>query len=158
MADSRPSDKRPNDKRPSDTSPSDQADEKRATIMIVDDQEMVRTLVADLLTELDYEVITACDGHDALDRYRQMMEEAKAHDRPEHPVDLVILDMILPKIDGMETFDRLRELNPGVRVILSSGYDLDDRVNEVLGRGALGFIQKPYHIETLLNMVRKVLV
>lgn len=158
MADMSPSDTSPSDMSPSDTSPSDQADEKRATILIVDDQEMVRTLVADLLTDLDYEVITACDGHDALDLYGRMMEEAQARDRPEHPVDLVILDMILPKIDGMETFDRLRELNPDVRVILSSGYDVDDRVNELLGRGALGFIQKPYHIEALLNMVGKVLV
>jgi two-component system cell cycle sensor histidine kinase/response regulator CckA len=142
----------------SNTSPSNQADEKRATILIVDDQEMVRTLVADLLTDLDYEVITASDGHDAIDLYSRMKEEAQANDQPEHPVDLVILDMILPKIDGVETFDRLRELNPDVRVILSSGYDVDDRVKELLGRGALGFIQKPYHIEALLNMVRKVLV
>lgn len=153
MADSKPSDKSPRDE-----SPSDQAREKRATILIVDDQEMVRTLVADLLAELDYEVVTACDGPDALELYGRMMEEAKASDRPDHPVDLVILDMILPRIDGMETFDRLRELNPDVRVILSSGYDVDDRVKEVLGRGALGFLQKPYHIETLLNMIRKVLI
>jgi DNA-binding response OmpR family regulator len=132
--------------------------ESRGTILIVDDQEMVRTLVADMLTELDYDVIMAEDGQRAVAIYGQMMADAKAQDRPEHPVDLVILDMVLPKSDGKETFDRLREINPDVRVILSSGYDVDDRVKEVLDRGALGFIQKPYHIETLLNMVRKVLV
>ncbi len=132
--------------------------DKRATILIVDDQEMVRTLVADLLGDLDYKVITAKDGQEAVALYRKMMEEARKQERQEHPVDLVILDMILPKGDGKETFEHLREINPDVRVILSSGYDVDDRVREVLGHGALGFIQKPYHIETLLNMVRKVLV
>jgi two-component system cell cycle sensor histidine kinase/response regulator CckA len=132
--------------------------ESRGTILIVDDQEMVRTLVADMLTELDYDVVLAEDGQRAVAIYGQMMADAKAQDRHEHPVDLVILDMVLPKSDGKKTFEQLRKINPDVRVILSSGYDVDDRVKEVLDRGALGFIQKPYHIETLLNMVRKVLV
>jgi len=132
--------------------------DKLATILIVDDQEMVRTLVADLLADLDYEVITASDGQDALAIYRKMTDEARAEEHPEHPIDLVILDMVLPRIDGKETFDRLREINPDVRVILSSGYDVDERAKEVLDHGALGFIQKPYHIEALLSMVRKILV
>jgi DNA-binding response OmpR family regulator len=137
---------------------SDAADQKKATIMIVDDQEMVRSLVADLLTELHYDVITAKDGQEAVDTYRRLMDEAREQDRREHPVDLVILDMVLPNSDGRETFVRLRETNPDARVIISSGYDVDDRVREVLGLGAVGFLQKPYHIETLLNLVRKVLV
>jgi len=132
--------------------------ESRGTILIVDDQEMVRTLVADMLSELDYEVIMAEDGQAAVAVYGKMMADAKEQDRHEHPVDLVILDMVLPKSDGKKTFDLLREINPDVRVILSSGYDVDDRVKDVLDGGALGFIQKPYHIEALLNMVRKVLV
>jgi len=132
--------------------------EDQGTILIVDDQEMVRALVSDLLGELNYKVIAACDGEEAVTLYRSMMEQALEQDRQEHPVDLVILDMILPKLDGKETFDHLRQINPDVRVILSSGYDVDDRVKEVLDHGALGFIQKPYHIESLLNLVRKVLV
>jgi DNA-binding response OmpR family regulator len=137
--------------------PSDGANDKRATILIVDDQEMVRTLVADLLSDSNFEVLTASTGQDAVELYGQMMQEAREQERREHPVDLVILDMILPKGDGVETFERLRSINPDVRVILSSGYDVDDRVRELRDRGALDFIQKPYHIEALLNMVRKVL-
>ena len=135
----------------------DGANDKQATILIVDDQEMVRTLVADLLSDSNFEVITASTGQDAVDLYTQMMEEAREQERLEHPVDLVILDMILPKGDGVETFQRLRAINPDVRVILSSGYDVDERVRDLTDRGALAFIQKPYHIEALLNMVRKVL-
>ena len=131
--------------------------DKLATILIVDDQEMVRSLIADLLTDLHYEVITAGDGQDAIALYKKMTDDAKAQDRPGHPIDLVILDMILPRLDGKETFDRLREINPDVRVILSSGYDVDERAKDVLDHGALGFIQKPYHIEALLAMIRNVL-
>ena len=135
----------------------DGVNDKQATILIVDDQEMVRTLVADLLSDSNFEVLTASTGQDAVDLYTQMMEEAREQERLEHPVDLVILDMILPKGDGVETFQRLRAINPDVRVILSSGYDVDERVRDLTDRGALAFIQKPYHIEALLNMVRKVL-
>jgi two-component system cell cycle sensor histidine kinase/response regulator CckA len=135
----------------------DSANDKQATILIVDDQEMVRTLVADLLSGSNFEVLTASTGQDAVDLYSKMMQEARDQERREHPVDLVILDMILPKGDGVETFHRLRTINPDVRVILSSGYDVDDRVRQLTDSGALAFIQKPYHIETLLNMVRKVL-
>ncbi|MBN1916947.1 MAG: response regulator [Verrucomicrobia bacterium] len=136
----------------------DAADQRKATIMIVDDQEPVRSLVSDLLTGLDFDVITAKDGQEAVETYRRLMDEAREQERIEHPVDLVILDMVLPNCDGKETFQRLRETNPDVRVIISSGYDVDDRVQEAIGLGAVGFLQKPYHIETLLNLVRKVLV
>ncbi len=137
---------------------SDGISESRGTILIVDDQEMVCSLVKDLLGELHYTVYAAKDGEEAVALYRSLMDKAREQERYEHPVDLVILDMVLPKLGGKETFDHLREINPDVRVILSSGYDVDDRVKEVLDRGAVGFIQKPYHIESLLNLVRKTLV
>ena len=68
---------------------------KRGTIMVVDDQEMVRALVSDMLGELDYEVIAVKDGREAVTRYGEMMDRAKEDERHDHPVDLVILDMIL---------------------------------------------------------------
>ena len=131
--------------------------EPKATIMIVEDQEVVRSLVADLLTNLSYGVVTAKDGQEAVATYQRLMDEAREQDRQVHPIDLVILDMVLPNGGGEETFERLRQINPDVRVIISTGYDVDDRVHDILGRGAVGFLPKPYHIETLLNLVHKVL-
>ncbi len=122
------------------------------TILIVDDQEMVRTMVADLLGDLNYNVITAVDGHEAVNTLKRMKENTGPDNAP---VDLVILDMILPKMDGRETFKKLKEIDPGLKVLLSTGYDVNNKVNEVLSEGAVGFIQKPYHIDKLVGIVKE---
>ncbi len=124
----------------------------QGTILIVDDQEMVRTMVADLLGGMNYRVLTAKDGVDAVEMLKEMKEK-RSPERP--PVDLVILDMILPKIDGKETYRRLREIDPEVKVVLSTGYDVNNKISEVLSDGAVGFIQKPYHIDKLVGIVRE---
>jgi two-component system, cell cycle sensor histidine kinase and response regulator CckA len=122
------------------------------TILIVDDQEMVRTMVADLLGGMNYTVLTAKDGLDAVELLKEMKQNAESD---KHPVDLILLDMILPKIDGKETYRRIREIDSHVKVILSTGYDVNNKVNEMLSDGAVGFIQKPYHIDKLVGIVRK---
>ena len=122
------------------------------TILIVDDQEMVRTMVADLLGGMNYNVLTAEDGLDAVQMLKEIKED-KSSERQD--VDLIILDMILPKIDGKETYKRLREIDPEIKVVLSTGYDVNNKVNEVLSDGAVGFIQKPYHIDKLLGIVKE---
>ena len=122
------------------------------TILIVDDQEMVRTMVADLLGGMNYNVITASDGYEAIDKLKTVKDPANPS---KEPIDLVILDMILPEIDGKETYRRLKEIDPNVKVLLSTGYDVDDKVSEVLSDGAIGFIQKPYHIDKLVGLVKE---
>ena len=128
---------------------------KQGTILIVDDQEMVRSMIADLLGGLNYRVFTAKDGLDAVQTYKKVMSRSKKNVSEEEGIDLIILDMILPRMDGKETYCKLKEIDPEVKVILSSGYDIDQKIKEVLNQGAVDFIQKPYHIETLLNKVRK---
>ncbi len=112
-------------------------------------------MVADLLGGLNYRVFTAKDGFDAVQMYKKVMSRSKKRLSEEEGIDLIILDMILPRMDGKETYCKLKELDPEVKVILSSGYDIDQKIKEVLNQGAVDFIQKPYHIETLLNKVRK---
>ena len=72
-------------------------------------------------------------------------------------IDLVILDMVMPKRGGRETFLELQEINPGVRVLFSTGYSQNGKVNEILALGVKGFIQKPYQIRDLLAKVREIL-
>jgi len=72
-------------------------------------------------------------------------------------IDLVILDMVMPGISGGETFDRLREINPAVRVILSSGYSINGQAQNIMDRGCNGFLQKPFRIEQLSAKVRQAL-
>ncbi|MCX7635308.1 MAG: response regulator [Syntrophales bacterium] len=72
-------------------------------------------------------------------------------------IALVILDMIMPGMSGGETFDRFRTINPGIKVLLSSGYSIDGRAQEIMGRGSNGFLQKPFHMERLAEKIREIL-
>ncbi len=117
-----------------------------AVILVVDDDETVRTVTRRMLEQAGHTVLVAADGHQALDVYRQ---------RP--GIDLVLLDMTMPRMDGEETFRELRRVDPGVRVILTSGYNEQDATERFAGKGLAGFIQKPYRPQDLLEKVRAAL-
>ena len=117
------------------------------TILLVDDEEMVLAVAADLLETLGYRVIIAKGGHAALSAYADKGEE----------IDLVLLDLIMPDLSGKETFAQLKSVNPQVRVLLSSGYSLDGEAAAIMQQGCKGFIQKPFDLEQLSNKIRQVL-
>ncbi|HXX63843.1 MAG TPA: response regulator, partial [Bacteroidota bacterium] len=119
----------------------------KETILIVDDEETIRSLVRDILEEIGYHVLGAGNGEEAIEIYRHHSS----------PIDLVILDMTMPGMGGRETFEKLKEVDPGVRAILSTGYSQDERAREVLALGVKGFVQKPYRINELAAAVRRVL-
>ena len=116
----------------------------RETILLADDEPMVVEVGSKMLETLGYRVMTAQGGAQALDLYGRHQDK----------IDLVILDMIMPDMGGRETFDRLKTINAGVRVILSSGYSINGKATEILDRGCLGFIQKPYNLEQLSKKIR----
>ena len=72
-------------------------------------------------------------------------------------VHIVILDMIMPGMSGGEAYDRLREVDPNVKVLLSSGYSMDGQAKKILERGCRGFIQKPYNLRDLSKKIRQIL-
>jgi PAS domain S-box-containing protein len=109
------------------------------TILLVEDEQAVAEVGADMLEKLGYSVLLARSGQEALELYR------KERDR----IDLVLLDMVMPGLGGGEVFDGLRTVNPHVRVILSSGYSMNGRAAEILDRGCRGFIQKPFDLHEL---------
>lgn len=117
------------------------------TILFVDDEPMILEVGGEMLSELGYRVIAVNGGQEALDIF------ASGHDR----IDLVILDMIMPKLGGGETYDRLKAIDPNVRVILSSGYSIDGEAGEILRKGCNGFIQKPFGLGQLSAKIREVL-
>jgi len=112
-------------------------------ILLVEDEELVREFVQDMLGEVGHRVETATDGRRALERYRQIWQE----------IDLVILDMIMPGLDGRDTFRAMKAINPAVRAILASGYSLNQQSQAILAEGALGFVQKPFSPNQLLRAV-----
>ena len=117
------------------------------TILVVDDEEINIDVMEEWLDILGYKVLTASNGREAIDLYRQQG----------HDIDLVLLDMIMPEMNGGEVFDILKEINPDVRVILSSGYSIDGKAKEILLRGVKAFIQKPFRIDSLSQKIREVL-
>jgi PAS domain S-box-containing protein len=119
----------------------------KETILMVDDEEMILDVGKRMLNELGYVLLTAKSGQEAIEIYRGNANR----------IDLVILDMIMPEMDGGETFNKLREINPQVNVLLSSGYSVDGQASEILKRGCSGFIQKPFDLKKLSRKVREML-
>jgi two-component system cell cycle sensor histidine kinase/response regulator CckA len=116
-------------------------------ILIVDDEPTIRTLLQDILTEMGYRVMSAAGGMEAIAQYGP--DGGK--------FDLVILDMAMPGLSGKETFEKLKSIDPNVRVILSTGYSEDERARELLRLGVRAFVQKPYRVDDLAAAVRGVL-
>ncbi len=119
----------------------------KETILVVDDEEIIVTITKEMLKSLGYRVLTAQSGSEALEIYRTRMNE----------IDLVILDMIMPGMNGGETFDHLKTVNPELKAILSSGYSINGQAQAILDRGCLTFLQKPFALRLLSRKLREVL-
>ncbi len=117
------------------------------TVLMVDDEEMVLNVGQAMLEKLGYRVFCASSGQEALTCFERHGEQ----------IDLTILDMVLPDMSGGEIFDRLKARRPDLRVLLASGYSVDEQAREVLARGGSGFIQKPFSLEVLSRKLREVL-
>ncbi len=120
---------------------------QQGIVLVVDDEQSVRQLVGAALTFEGLRVLEAEDGLVAL----RMLED------PALEVDLVLLDMTMPNMDGEETFRRIRQLRPTLQVILSSGYNEQDATSRFVGKGLAGFLQKPYRAQDLIDQIREVL-
>jgi signal transduction histidine kinase/ActR/RegA family two-component response regulator len=112
-------------------------------ILVVDDEAIMRELSQEILAECGYQVLLAENGEEGVDVFR------KEHDR----IDMVLLDMVMPKKSGKEAFIEMKKIDPNVKVLLASGFRKDDRVEEIIKLGLTGFIQKPYTIENLAQAV-----
>jgi CheY-like chemotaxis protein len=119
----------------------------RELILLVDDETEISEIASEMLAEEGYKIVLAKDGFEALRIYQQISDH----------VGLVILDFFLPVMDGDAVFDELRALNPGVNVVLSSGFAEQSKLGAMLAQGLRGFIPKPYTREKLLEQVRSTL-
>jgi two-component system cell cycle sensor histidine kinase/response regulator CckA len=117
------------------------------TILLVDDEEVILEVGKDLLEALGYRVLLARDGKEAIEVYKKNQDE----------IDIVVLDMVMPTMGGGEAYDKMKEINPKVKVLLSSGYSIDSEAAEILKRGCKSFIQKPFMINVLAEEIRDIL-
>jgi PAS domain S-box-containing protein len=116
-------------------------------VLLVDDEDMIIDVGQPMLEKMGYNVLVAKDGREALEIYQKNEQE----------IDIVILDLIMPDIGGGDTYDRLKEINPEIKVLLSSGYSIDGQASEILKRGCSGFIQKPFNMKKLSQKIREIL-
>ena len=116
----------------------------KGTILFIEDEDWIIGITKEMLEKLGYVCFTAENGYDAVCLYKEKGSE----------IDVVILDLIMPGLGGGETFDKLKEINPDVRVILSSGYGMDGEVSDILNRGCCDFIQKPFKMDALSKKVK----
>ena len=119
----------------------------RELILVVDDDPELLEMAGSMLEFEDYRVITAKDGIEALKIYRQMGKK----------VSLIILDYFLPVMNGDAVFDELKAIDPGVQVVLSSGFGEQSTLGGMLARGLRGFLPKPYTHEKLIEHIQSIL-
>ncbi len=117
------------------------------TVLLVDDEDRIVDIGKKILKIMGYKVLIARSGKEAIALYKE--NQAR--------IDIVVLDMIMPEIGGGEAYDRLKEINPHVRVLLSSGYSINGEATEILERGCNGFVQKPFSMKELSRRIREIL-
>ncbi|HJV38266.1 MAG TPA: CHASE domain-containing protein [Geothrix sp.] len=117
------------------------------TILVVDDEESVRGVAGALLRSMGFDVLEARDGQEGLERFKGEGGRIKA----------VLLDLTMPHMDGVEAFRKLRALDPACRVVLMSGYNEQEAVQEFLGKGLVAFVQKPFRRAGLMQAMQKAL-
>jgi len=117
------------------------------TILLVDDEDMIIDVGQGMLKALGYTVLVARGGKEAIELYKANRDK----------IDMVILDMIMPGVGGGETYDRIKEIKPDIKVLLSSGYSINGQAEEILDRGCDGFIQKPFNMRQFSQKIREIL-
>ncbi|MBW1744469.1 MAG: response regulator, partial [Deltaproteobacteria bacterium] len=121
--------------------------EGTGSVLLVDDEELVLEVGKELLEVIGYRVLPAKGGKEAVEIYR----------KNENDIDIVVLDMVMPGMGGGEAYDRLKEINPNVRVLLASGFAVDGEATQILERGCSGFIQKPFNMKDLSEKIEGIM-
>ena len=118
------------------------------TILVVDDEDVMRETASEILKLLGYSTITARNGSEAVDIFREKYSS----------IDLVILDMVMPVMNGREALAAMKELSPSVNVLIASGFIRDEDIDGIKGLGIYGIIRKPYQTSELSRMVHEALM
>ena len=109
------------------------------TILLVDDEDLFRISAKRILEKLGYSVMCACNGQEAVEIFASHSQH----------IDIVVLDMIMPVMGGRETFFKLREIDSDIPVLIASGFTEEDNIKDILSKGAIGFIGKPFDLQSL---------
>ena len=123
--------------------------QRKLVVMVVDDEPDLRNFCVTALGEVATEILTAANGVEAIEQFEKVGGAGK--------IDLVLMDLTMPKMSGPECFQRLRAMDPDLRVLISSGYSLDVDAENLLKGKATGFLPKPYDLNQLMESVERAL-
>ncbi len=126
----------------------DESLDGRGTILVVDDEDFVRTIAGDILSSAGYNILSAAGGLEGIEIYKNKKET----------IDAVLLDTSMPGFSGIDTFKEIKKINNAANIIMSSGFSLDERAKEAMELGARAFIQKPYTSTQLITAVNNVIM
>jgi two-component system, cell cycle sensor histidine kinase and response regulator CckA len=121
---------------------------KRGTVLVIDDNQMVLETSTALLKCMGYTVFSAISGEDALERYGDKLDD----------IDLAIIDMVMPGMDGGECHARIRSINPHIKTILCSGYTMDEEMQAVMEQGCNAFLPKPFTLDQVKSILRQIMI
>lgn len=125
----------------------DMAVRTRKTMLLVDDEEAIRHIGQQLLSDMGYNVLLAKDGLEAVEIYRSKSTE----------IDIILLDIVMPNMGGREAYEQFKKINPRVRVLVWSGANVDDVATEMLKSGCCGFVHKPFSIKQLCEKIKEII-
>jgi two-component system, cell cycle sensor histidine kinase and response regulator CckA len=114
---------------------------------VIDDDHVVNKTITVLLTELGYAVFSASSGEEALEKYTDHL----------YDIDFFLIDMIMPGMGGGELYTRIKQLKPTAKAILCSGYSLHESIQDIMDQGCNGFLEKPFTLSKLLEMIESIL-
>ncbi|MBW2566036.1 MAG: PAS domain S-box protein [Deltaproteobacteria bacterium] len=117
------------------------------TVLFVDDEEAIRDVGEELLQAMGYSVLLARDGKEAVELYEKNGDN----------IDIVLLDIVMPHMGGSEVYEKMKGINPNIKVLLLSGYSIDGEATDILDRGCDGFIQKPFTMKELSGKIREIM-
>jgi two-component system, cell cycle sensor histidine kinase and response regulator CckA len=117
------------------------------TVLVIDDEDIIGEMASDMLSSIGFKVKTAKNGFEGLNLYEKY----------EKSIDLVLLDLIMPGMDGATCFKKMLEINPEVKVIVSSGMGEQERKNQLLKMGIVGYLEKPYSMKGIAKIIEEIL-
>jgi PAS domain S-box-containing protein len=121
--------------------------QETGTVLLVDDEETVRDIGQEMLSDFGFVSLTACNGIEALEIFREHHKKIR----------FVLMDLTMPKMGGEETFREFRRINPNIKVIICSGYNEQEISQKFAGKGLAGFLKKPYTLSELQDKIKYVL-
>jgi len=119
----------------------------KGTILIIEDEEILRLSTEQILSDLGHTVLAASDGEEGITIFKEMKET----------IDIVFTDMIMPKMNGREVFSAIKGIRNDVKVIFCSGFTMDEDIEKIIAMGARGFVTKPYDMDDLSSLINKTL-